>query len=115
MHVAIDEQMMSHTPLQEGKAVASATSLPVAVAGGLNSETVAQAVAAGASILIVGGAIIKAESVADATRTIQKAIRSRKALPSGSFKKQTEAAGRGAFREVCTPDLGGAVRKRGGG
>jgi len=66
MHVSIDEQMIAHTPLQELKAVASATSLPVAVAGGLNSETVAQAVAAGASILIVGGAIIKAESVAEA-------------------------------------------------
>src|SRR6266550_4101806 len=47
MHVSIDEQMIAHTPLQELKAVASATSLPVAVAGGLNSETVAQAVAAG--------------------------------------------------------------------
>jgi len=44
MHVSIDEQMIAHTPLQELKAVASATSLPVAVAGGLNSETVAQAV-----------------------------------------------------------------------
>src|SRR3977135_4228103 len=61
MHVSIDEQMIAHTPLQELKAVTSATSLPVAVAGGLNSETVAQAVAAGASIVIVGGAIIKAE------------------------------------------------------
>src|SRR5256886_14787058 len=113
MHVAIDEQMMSHTPLQEGKAVASATSLPVAVAGGLNSETVAQAVAAGASILIVGGAIIKAESVADATRTIQKAIRSRKAIPSGSFKKYTEADVREAFRKVSTPNLADAMQKRG--
>src|SRR5256886_12409420 len=92
MHVSIDEQMIAHTPLQELKAVASATALPVAVAGGLNSETVAQAVAAGASILIVGGAIIKAENVADATRPIQKAIRSRKRIPSGSFKKYTEAA-----------------------
>ncbi|TLZ67776.1 MAG: bifunctional hexulose-6-phosphate synthase/ribonuclease regulator [Methanobacteriota archaeon] len=113
MHVSIDEQMIAHTPLQELKAVASATSLPVAVAGGLNSETVAQAVAAGASILIVGGAIIKAENVADATRTIQKAIRSRKAIPSGSFKKYTEADVREAFRKVSTPNLADAMQKRG--
>src|SRR2546427_6067439 len=85
MHVSIDEQMIAHTPLQELKAVTSATSLPVAVAGGLNSETVAQAVAAGASILIVGGAVIKAEIGADATRTIPKAIRSRDEIPSGSL------------------------------
>src|SRR5439155_1481130 len=56
MHVSIDEQMIARTPLEELKGVASATSLPIAVAGGLNSETVAQAAAAGASILIVGGA-----------------------------------------------------------
>src|SRR5207237_1019308 len=80
MHVSIDEQMIAHTPLQELKAVASATALPVAVAGGLNSETVAQAVAAGASIVIVGGAIIKAEKVADATRTIKKAMQGLKAI-----------------------------------
>src|SRR2546429_4384734 len=113
MHVSIDEQMIAHTPLEELKAVASATSLPVAVAGGLNSETVAQAVAAGASILIVGGAIIKAENVAEATRTIQKAIRSRKAIASGSFKKYTEADVREGFRKVSTPNLADAMQERG--
>src|SRR5436309_107647 len=56
MHVSIDEQMIAHTPLQELKAVAAATSIPVAVAGGLNSETVGDALKAGASIVIdVGG------------------------------------------------------------
>src|SRR6266699_1679486 len=113
MHVSIDEQMIAHTPLQELKAVASATSLPVAVAGGLNSETVAQAVAAGASIVIVGGAIIKAEKVADATRTIKKAMQGLKAIPSGSFKKYTEEDVRDAFRKVSTPNLADAMQKRG--
>jgi len=60
MHVSIDEQMIAHTPLEELKAVCKASSVPVAVAGGLNSETVAQAVEAGARVIIVGGAIIKA-------------------------------------------------------
>src|SRR5436853_1669807 len=68
MHVSIDEQMIAHTPLQELKAVTSATNLPVAVAGGLNSETVAQAVTAGASIVIAGGACLKADKVGDANR-----------------------------------------------
>src|SRR5204863_304358 len=58
MHVSIDEQMIARTPLEELKGVASATSLPIAVAGGLNSETVAQAAAAGASILSVEGVVI---------------------------------------------------------
>src|SRR2546430_2033488 len=86
MHVSIDEQMIAHTPLQELKAVAAATSLPVAVAGGLNSETVGQALKAGTSIVIVGGAIIKAEDVAGATRTIKKAILQRKSIPTGLYK-----------------------------
>ncbi|MEK6838960.1 MAG: 3-hexulose-6-phosphate synthase, partial [Candidatus Thermoplasmatota archaeon] len=55
LHVSIDEQMIARTPLEELKAVCVAASIPVAVAGGLNSETVAQAVEVGASIIIVGG------------------------------------------------------------
>src|SRR5213083_2427249 len=90
MHVSIDEQMIAHTPLQE-----------------------LQAVAAGASIVIVGGAIIKAEKVADATRTIKKAMQGLKAIPSGSFKKYTEADVRDAFRKVSTPNLADAMQKRG--
>lgn len=113
MHVSIDEQMIAHTPLQELKAVASATNLPIAVAGGLNSETVAQAVSAGASILIVGGAIIKAEDVAGAARTIKKAIRSRAVIPTGLYKKYTEADVVEAFRKVSTPNLADAMQKRG--
>src|SRR5437870_3117116 len=108
MHVSIDEQMIARTPLQELKAVASATSLPVAVAGGLTSETVAQAVAAGASIVIVGGAIIKAEKVADATRTIKKAMQGLKAISSGSFRKYTEADVRDGLRKVSSPNLADA-------
>src|SRR5881409_2396547 len=113
MHVSIDEQMIAHTPLQELKAVAAATSLPVAVAGGLNSETVGQALKAGASIVIVGGAIIKAEDVAGATRTIKKAILQRKSIPTGLYKKYTDADVGEAFRKVSTPNLADAMQKRG--
>src|SRR6266566_3470646 len=113
MHVSIDEQMIAQSPLQELKAVAKATSLPVAVAGGLNSETVAQALEAGALIVIVGGAIIKAEKVVEATRTIKKAMKTRKAIPTGLFKKYTDADVVEAFRKVSTPNLADAMQKRG--
>src|SRR5256712_494299 len=113
MHVSIDEQMIAHTPLQELKAVAAATSIPVAVAGGLNSETVGDALKAGASIVIVGGAIIKAENVAEATRTIKKAIHQRKSIPTGLYKKYTDADVGDAFRKVSTPNLADAMQKRG--
>jgi 3-hexulose-6-phosphate synthase/6-phospho-3-hexuloisomerase len=113
LHVSIDEQMIARTPLDELKAVAKASRLPVAVAGGLNSETVAQAVEAGATILIVGGAIIKAERVSDAARTIKKAIREGARIPTGLHKKYTEADVFEAFRKVSTPNLADAMQKRG--
>src|SRR3989454_3558763 len=99
MHVSIDEQMIAHTPLQELKAVTASTSIPVAVAGGLNSGTVGEALKAGASIVIVGGAIIKGENVAEATRAVKKAIHQRKSIPTGLYKRDRDA------------DLGGAVLK----
>ncbi len=115
MHVSIDEQMIARTPLQDLKAVCAASSLPVAVAGGLNSETVGQAIKAGASIIIVGGAIIKEKDIAGATRQIKKAMRERKAIPApgGLHKKYTEADLREAFLKVSTPNLADAMQKRG--
>src|SRR5437773_8821019 len=68
---------------------------------------------AGESIIIVGGAIIKAEKVSEATRTIKKAIGSRKAIPTGAFRKYAEADVREAFRKVSTPNLADAMQKRG--
>src|SRR5206468_8384331 len=56
LHVSIDEQMIARTPLEELRAVAKASGIPVAVAGGLTSETVAQAVEAGAQVNRRGGA-----------------------------------------------------------
>jgi len=115
MHVSIDEQMIARTPLQELRAVCAATSLPVAVAGGLNSETVGQAIKAGASIVIVGGAIIKEKDIAGATRTMKRAMRDRKAIPApgGLHKKYTGADLRDAFLKVSTPNLADAMQKRG--
>src|SRR5881296_4055858 len=104
MHVSIDEQMIAHTPLEELKAVCAASRLPVAVAGGLNSETVAQAVEAGAHIIIVGGAIIKAEKVAEATRTIKRAIDEKARIPTGLYKKYAREDLFEAFHKVSTPN-----------
>src|SRR6267378_2640946 len=90
LHVSIDEQMIARTPLDELKAVARAVSIPVAVAGGLNSE-----------------------KVADAARTIKKAMKTGKGIPSGLFKKYGLAEVREAFLKVSTPNLADAMQKRG--
>jgi len=74
VHVGIDEQMAGGTPFETVRRVAEASALPVAAAGGINSETAAEAVRSGASIVIVGGAISKSPNVAESTRLIMKAI-----------------------------------------
>ncbi|MFW6133779.1 MAG: 3-hexulose-6-phosphate synthase, partial [Planctomycetota bacterium] len=60
VHCAIDEQMSGANPLDELKAIRRAVDCTLAVAGGINSETAAAAVAAGADVVVVGGAICKA-------------------------------------------------------
>ena len=59
IHTAIDQQMRGEAPLELIHKVKEAISIPLAVAGGINSETAAEAARAGADIVVVGGAIIK--------------------------------------------------------
>jgi len=89
VHCAIDEQMQGRDPLEGLRRVRAATKLTVAVAGGLNSETAAAAAAAGADVVIVGGAITKAEDVQAAAADIRKAIDTRQAVASEQFKRVT--------------------------
>ncbi|NQT54424.1 orotidine 5'-phosphate decarboxylase, partial [bacterium] len=52
LHTPIDEQMRGGDPFALVRRVAEAVDIPVAVAGGINSETVARAIQAGARIAI---------------------------------------------------------------
>jgi 3-hexulose-6-phosphate synthase/6-phospho-3-hexuloisomerase len=74
VHTPIDEQMQGADPFERLRLVRQAVSLPLAVAGGINSETAADAVAAGADIVIVGGAITKSADPRKATEEIKRAM-----------------------------------------
>ena len=86
-HVGIDMQMAGKTPFAILGDLARACPVPVAVAGGLNSETVAAAVRAGAEILIVGGAITKSPQIPEATRQIREAIATQKEVATDLFRR----------------------------
>jgi 3-hexulose-6-phosphate synthase/6-phospho-3-hexuloisomerase len=86
-HLPIDAQMRGEMNLDTLRAVAAAVEIPVAAAGGLNSETAAQAVAAGASIVIVGGAITKAPDAREATAIILRAMQSGEGVATEAFKR----------------------------
>lgn len=113
VHVSIDEQMLGVDPLGELKEVVEVSEVPVAVAGGLNSETAVPALEAGASIIIVGGAIIKAAKVTDATKKIRKAIDEKKMVKTELYKKYKEEELHEVFSKVSTPNIADAMQKMG--
>jgi len=113
VHIGIDQQMLGISPIEVLKKVCSSVSIPVGAAGGLNSETCVDAIDAGATIIIVGGAIIKAKDVTGAARKIKSAITSRKKIKTELHKKYTEKDLRTAFMRVSTPNITDAMQKKG--
>ncbi len=113
VHVSIDEQMIAKGPLETLRSVCEVAKVPVAVAGGLNSETAAEAVKAGASVVIVGGAIIKAAKVKEAAEAIKEALRTQKIVKTDLYRKYGEEDLREAFEKVSTSNIADAMQRRG--
>jgi 3-hexulose-6-phosphate synthase/6-phospho-3-hexuloisomerase len=113
MHVGIDEQMVGKKPIDVLSKIVKNTNIPLAVAGGINSETAADVVKAGASIVIVGGAITKAKDVKRATEIIKKSIINKKSIRTDLFKKYDKTELRKAFSLVSTPNISDAMHKQG--
>lgn len=112
VHTAVDEQMVGKNPFSLLEKISHLTNLPVAVAGGINAETARIAVEKGASIVIVGGAIIKAENVTEATKLIKKAIEGAE-IKSEEFKKYSKENLFEAFSKVSTCNICDAMHNRG--
>jgi 3-hexulose-6-phosphate synthase/6-phospho-3-hexuloisomerase len=115
VHVAIDEQMRGggQDPFAVLAAVSGAVRVPVGVAGGINSETAAQAVAHGAGYVIVGGAITKAKDPAAATREIRRALDEGAVIPTTLFKRVGEEDIRGVLELVSSSNLSDALHRSG--
>jgi 3-hexulose-6-phosphate synthase/6-phospho-3-hexuloisomerase len=113
MHTSIDEQMRGKDPFSQLREVSRTVSVPVAVAGGINSETAAKAIDAGASVIIVGGAVIKAKDPQEATRTIKEAIKDKKVVPAELFKRARGKEIVQIFKKVSTPNLSDAMHRAG--
>ncbi len=70
VHTGIDEQAQGKSPLEDLEKVVKAVNVPVAVAGGLNLETIPKVIELGATIIVVGSAITKAKDPEKVTRQI---------------------------------------------
>jgi 3-hexulose-6-phosphate synthase/6-phospho-3-hexuloisomerase len=114
LHVGIDEQMKGGAaPTDVVRKVASAVSLPVAVAGGITSETAPALLEAGATIIIVGGGIIKAEDVTAAARRVKQAMTTGVGAGTGLSRKYGEEELFAAFAKASTCNIADAMHKAG--
>ncbi|NOX97124.1 MAG: DUF561 domain-containing protein [Nitrospirae bacterium] len=113
VHIAIDEQMLAVEPFDKLGEVAKTVRIPIAVAGGINSETAATAVKAGASIIVVGGAISKARDARKAAEEIKRAIRTRTGVKTDLYKRVSLPDIRKVLRKVSTSNLSDALHRRG--
>ena len=105
VHCPIDAQMHGGDPLETLRRVRAATDRIVAVAGGINSESAAAAVAAGADVIIVGGAVTKAVDPQKATADIRKAIDTCRPVASEYFKRAGLGDLRDALARVRTANI----------
>ncbi|HDN97840.1 MAG: bifunctional hexulose-6-phosphate synthase/ribonuclease regulator [Candidatus Omnitrophota bacterium] len=113
VHIPIDEQMTGNISFSFLKEVVKNVKVPVAIAGGLNSENIVDAVKAGASILIVGGAITKSENVKEAVENLKKAIKTKVPVPTVLYKRVKEKEVRKVFEIVSTANISDALHRKG--
>ncbi len=113
VHIAIDEQMEGVVSFESLREIVSAVNIPVGVAGGINSETAPQAIKAGASIIIVGGAITKSTDAHLATEQIKKAMKTGKGIKTTLYKRVTAEKIREVLEKVSTANLSDAMHRHG--
>jgi len=113
LHTSIDEQMEGKISFAGVRTIAGKIGIPIAVAGGVNSENAHEAVEAGASIIIVGGAIIKSVDAKKATAEIKTAIEKRVKIKSELFKRVSEENIRELLSKVSSPNISDAMHRQG--
>ena len=113
VHCPIDVQMRGGSAFDRLREVAAVVDLPIAVAGGINSETAPDAVSAGASIVIVGGAITKAPDATEATRVILEAMRTGKPVETDLYKRRGLEDIREVLLKASTANISDAMHRRG--
>jgi len=114
VHTAIDVQMVGGDPFDVLGKVAEAVDIPVACAGGVNSETAAQAIEHGARIVIVGGAIIKSADARQAAAEIKEAMLTGVSKSTTLYKRVDETNIREALMLVSTANISDAMHRAGG-
>lgn len=113
VHTAIDMQMRAADPFALLQQVVEAADVPVCVAGGIHSENAAQAAEAGASVVIVGGAISKAPDARRATADLKRAITDKVKIPTTLYRRVSDEHIRDILLQISSANLSDAMHRRG--
>lgn len=112
VHIGIDQQMIGRNPVSLLREISEKVNVQLAVAGGLDAESAAQAVNAGARIVIVGGNITRSDNVTEAARKVRKSVDS----PANVEVKNTitiDQEIREILKEVSTSNISDAMHRKG--
>ncbi|MFN4228005.1 MAG: 3-hexulose-6-phosphate synthase [Candidatus Ratteibacteria bacterium] len=113
VHIPIDQQMTGKISFKFLEDVVKNVNIPVAIAGGLNSENVVDAVNLGASILIIGGAITKSVDPKKAVSDIKKAILTKIPVKTDLYKRVDLENVREIYKKVSTANISDALHRSG--
>ena len=109
VHVGIDVQMLGYDPIEVLKEVVGEVSVPVAVAGGLDTDKASLCVSLGAEIVIVGSNIVKTKNVRESAIRFRRAIDSAKPVEVG--KRSLDEEIREILMQVTTPNVSDAMHR----
>ncbi|MEI6840278.1 MAG: orotidine 5'-phosphate decarboxylase / HUMPS family protein [Methanomicrobiales archaeon] len=110
-HVGINQEMVGKNSIDLLSSLAGNLLVPIAVAGGLDSSTAAEAVRSGADIVIIGGWITRSADVKSGTALIRASIDS-----PGEVVSKGPPAGeevRSIFQKVSSPNISDAMHRKG--
>lgn len=113
VHIPIDAQMKGEEPFEIIKKVREVVNIKIAAAGGLNSENAPLAVKAGADVIIVGGAITKADNAVEAVKKIRQAIDQLVSIKTELYRKYKSTEIIDAFMKVSTPNISDSMHRGG--
>lgn len=113
LHMGIDTQMRGEAPpLEILREIVEKTSIPIAVAGGITAETAGDYVKAGATVVIVGGGILKATDIKEAAAAVKRSMEGIE-VDTSLARKYGEDELFEAFSRVSTCNISDAYHKKG--
>lgn len=113
VHTPIDQQMQGQSNFTILADVVRAVRVPVACAGGISPATVGTAIAAGARIIICGGAITKAPDPHAASVSLLQAMNGVRNAEQALYQRADLSRIRDVLARVSTPNLSDAMHRSG--